>query len=171
MAWGAHPGWRHFAQADLAAARDAFAATLAEDPGDAESLDGLGRSLRTWITGITSDPIVFMLIVIGLLLPVGMFVEPLPAPFILAPFLAPVAEGFYGIDPVQFAVVMVMSLVLGLIHPPVGLVLFLVSSISKVSFERLSLTMIPWLAVSLVMLILVALLPAEMIFRLAHWTS
>ena len=84
---------------------------------------------------------------------------------------APVAVGVYGIDPVQFGVVVVLSLVLGLIHPPVGLVLFLVSSISKVSFERLSLTMIPWLAISLALLIAVAMLPAEFILWLSNWTS
>jgi tripartite ATP-independent transporter DctM subunit len=134
-------------------------------------VDGFGLSLQEWITGVTSNPHVFLLIVIGLLLAVGMFVEPLPALFILAPFLAPVAVGVYGIDPVQFAVVVVMALVLGLIHPPVGLVLFLVSSIAKVSFERLSLTMVPWLAISLVLLILVAMLPAEFILWLANWTS
>ncbi len=133
-------------------------------------VDGFGLSLQTWITGVTSNPHVFLLIVIGLLLAVGMFVEPLPALFILAPFLAPVAVGVYGIDPVQFGVVVVLSLVLGLIHPPVGLVLFLVSSISKVSFERLSLTMIPWLAISLVLLIAVAMLPAEFILWLSNWT-
>lgn len=133
-------------------------------------VDGFGLSLQTWITGVTSNPHVFLLIVIGLLLAVGMFVEPLPALFILAPFLAPVAVGVYGIDPVQFGVVVVLSLVLGLIHPPVGLVLFLVSSISKVSFERLSLTMIPWLAISLVLLVAVAMLPAEFILWLSNWT-
>ena len=134
-------------------------------------VDGFGLALQEWITGVTSNPHVFMLIVIGLLLAVGMFVEPLPALFILAPFLAPVAVGVYGIDPVQFGVVVVFSLVLGLIHPPVGLVLFLVSSISRVSFERLSLTMIPWLAISLVLLVLVAMLPAEAILWLSDWTS
>jgi tripartite ATP-independent transporter DctM subunit len=134
-------------------------------------LDGFGQTLQTWITGVTSDPHLFMLIVIGILLLVGMFVEPLPALFILAPFLAPVAVGNYGIDPVQFGVVVVFSLVLGLIHPPVGLVLFLVSSIAKVSFERLSLTMIPWLAISLLLLIAIALLPAGAILWLADWTG
>ena len=77
----------------------------------------------------------------------------------------------YGIDPVQFGVVMVMALVLGLIHPPVGLVLFLVSSMSKVRFERLSLTMIPWLAVSVVLLVMVALLPAGFILWPTNWTA
>ena len=132
-------------------------------------VDGFGLSrCRTWITGITSNPHVFLIIVIALLLAVGMFIEPLPALFILAPFLAPVAVGVYGIDPVQFAVVVVMSLVLGLIHPPVGLVLFLVSSIAKVSFERLSLMMVPWLAISLVLLILVTYLPSWVVLALSN---
>jgi C4-dicarboxylate transporter DctM subunit len=134
-------------------------------------LDGFGQTLQSWTTGLTSNPQVFMLIVIGLLLLVGMFIEPLPALFILAPFLAPVAALSYGIDPVQFAVVVVFSLVLGLIHPPVGLVLFLVSSISKVSFERLSLTLLPWLGISLAMLVMIALLPAGAILWLAHWLA
>lgn len=132
-------------------------------------VDGFGRALQEWITGITTNPKIFMLLVILILLAVGMFVEPLPALFILAPFLAPVAVGVYGIDPVQFAVVVVMALVLGLIHPPVGLVLFLVSSIAKVPFERLSLTLLPWLGISLVMLVAVALLPAGAILWLADW--
>ncbi len=132
-------------------------------------LDGFGQTLQEWITGLTSNPQVFMLIVIVILLAVGMFVEPLPALYILAPFLAPVAVSSYGIEPVQFAVVVVMSLVLGLIHPPVGLVLFLVSSVSKVPFERLALTLLPWLGISLVMLVLVALLPAGAILWLADW--
>lgn len=133
-------------------------------------VDGFGQDLQEFLTGITTNPHVFMLLVIGILLLVGMFIEPLPALFILAPFLAPLAASpVYDIDPVQFAVVVVLSLVLGLIHPPVGLVLFLVSSISKVSFERLSYTLLPWLGISLLMLITVSQLPAGAITWLADW--
>ena len=57
----------------------------------------------------------------------------------------------------------VLALVIGLIHPPVGLVLFLVSSISKVSVERLSVTILPWIGVSLIALVLVAYLPADVL--------
>ena len=56
-----------------------------------------------------------------ILLAVGIFIEPLPALYILAPFLAPVAAA-YGIDPVHFGLIMVFNLVLALIHPPIGLV-------------------------------------------------
>ena len=103
-----------------------------------------------------------------LLLAVGIFIEPLPALYILAPFLAPVAVLGYGIDPVHFGLIMVFNLVLALIHPPIGLVLFLVSSIAKVSVERLSIMILPWLAVSLVVLFLVTYLPSEAVLALSN---
>ena len=111
-------------------------------------LDGFGTSLTEFMTGITTDKYVFLLVVNLLLLAVGIFIEPLPALYILAPYLAPLAVGVYGIDPVHFGLIMVFNLVLALIHPPIGLVLFLISSVAKVPIERLSITIIPWLAVS-----------------------
>jgi tripartite ATP-independent transporter DctM subunit len=127
------------------------------------NIDGFGQSIQTWATGITSNAYVFLAMVMVILLVVGIFIEPLPALYMFAPFLAPVAVGVYGINPVQFALVVVLALVIGLIHPPVGLVLFLVASISKVRVERLSITILPWIGVSLVALVLVAYLPASWI--------
>lgn len=132
------------------------------------AIDGFGQSLQGWITGVTASPALFLLIVIALVLLIGVFIEPLPALYILAPFLAPIAVGMYGIDPNQFALVMVLALVLGLIHPPVGLVLFLVASLAKVRVERLSVTILPWIGISLIGLLLVAYLPAESILWFAH---
>jgi TRAP-type C4-dicarboxylate transport system permease large subunit len=63
---------------------------------------------------------------------------------------------------------MVFNLVLALIHPPIGLVLFLVSSIAKVSIERLSVMILPWLAVSLAVLFLVTYLPSDIVLALAN---
>jgi len=131
-------------------------------------IDGFGEALQSWITGITSSPAVFLLVVMVLLLLIGVFIEPLPALYMLAPFLAPIAVGMYGIDPNQFALVLVLALVLGLIHPPVGLVLFLVSSLAKIRVERLSVTILPWIGISLVGLLLVAYLPAESLLWFAH---
>jgi tripartite ATP-independent transporter DctM subunit len=131
-------------------------------------IDGFGRSLESFLTGITDNRYVFLLVVNLLLLAVGIFVEPLPAVYILAPILAPVAVGIYGIDPVHFGLIMVFNLVLALIHPPIGLVLFLVSSIAKVSVERLSIVILPWLAVSLVVLFLVTYLPSQVVLALSN---
>jgi tripartite ATP-independent transporter DctM subunit len=130
-------------------------------------LDRFGESLEEFFTGITDNKYVFLLVVNLILLAVGIFLEPLPALYILAPFIATVAVVEFGIDPVQFGLIMVFNLVLALIHPPIGLVLFLVSSIAKVSVERLSIMILPWLAVSLVVLFLVTYLPAEAVLYLS----
>jgi tripartite ATP-independent transporter DctM subunit len=124
-------------------------------------VNGFGEDLESFLTGITDNQYVFLLVVNLLLLAVGIFVEPLPALYILAPTLAPIAVGVYHVDPVKFGLIMVFNLVLGLIHPPVGLVIFLVSSLAKVSVERLSVMILPWLAVSLFVLVLVTYLPAD----------
>jgi len=127
-----------------------------------------GQSVEEFLTGISDNKYVFLLVVNLILLAVGIFIEPLPALYILAPFLAPVAVMEYGIDPVHFGLIMVFNLVLALIHPPIGLVIFLVSSIAKVSVERLSVMILPWLAVSLVVLFLVTYLPSGVVLALSN---
>jgi tripartite ATP-independent transporter DctM subunit len=134
-------------------------------------LDGFGDSVQGFLTGLTDNKYVFLLVVNVILLAVGIFVEPLPALFILAPFLAPVAVETFHIEPVHFGLIMVFNLVLALIHPPVGLVIFLVSSLAKVSVERLSLMILPWLAVSLLVLVLVTYLPSSAVLALGNWLT
>jgi C4-dicarboxylate transporter DctM subunit len=114
-------------------------------------VNGFGSSLQSFLLDLTSDKYVFLLAVNVLLLLVGIFVEPLPALFIFAPFLAPIADHF-GMDPTHFGL----------------LVLFLVSSISKVPIERLSIMILPWLGVSLLVLALVTYLPSSVVLVLVH---
>lgn len=130
--------------------------------------DRFGQTLSDFFTGITDNRYVFLLLVNVLLLLVGVFIEPLPALYILALPMSQVAINVYGIDPVHFGLIMVFNLVLALIHPPLGLVIFLVSSLSKVSVERLSIMILPWLAVSLVVLFLVTYLPTEAVLALSN---
>ena len=129
--------------------------------------NNFGADLSEFLLGLTDNKYVFLLIINVLLLVVGIFVEPLPALYIFAPFLAPVADSF-GIDPTHFGLIVVFNLVLALIHPPIGLVLFLVSSLAKVSVERLSIMIIPWLLVSLLVLFLVTYLPSEVVLVVAN---
>ncbi|MFN8111280.1 MAG: TRAP transporter large permease subunit [Thermoleophilia bacterium] len=131
-------------------------------------IDNFSTSLQNFLTGLTSDKYVFLLVVNLLLLVVGIFLEPLPALWILAPSLATVAVNVYGVDPVHFGLIVVFNLVLALIHPPIGLVLFLVSSISGVTIERLSITIIPWFLVSLLVLVLVTYLPDNVVLVATH---
>jgi tripartite ATP-independent transporter DctM subunit len=132
-------------------------------------VNGFGDDLKSFFIDFTDNKYVFLLVVNLLLLAVGIFIEPLPALYILAPALAPIAVGVYHVDPVQFGLIMVFNLVLALIHPPIGLVIFLVSSLAKVSVERLSVMILPWLAVSLFVLILVTYLPADWVLVGSDW--
>jgi TRAP-type transport system large permease protein len=131
------------------------------------AIESFGASLGSFFD-FTSNKYIFLLVVNLLLLAVGIFIEPLPALYILAPFLAPVAVVGYGVDPTHFGLIMVFNLVLALIHPPIGLVLFLVSSIAKVPIERLSIMILPWLGVSLLVLFLVTYLPSEVVLALSN---
>jgi len=71
----------------------------------------------------------------------------------------PTAIGF-GIDPVQFGLIMIFNLILGTIHPPIGVVLFVMSRIADVSFERISRAILPWLVPLLAVLVAITVWPA-----------
>jgi tripartite ATP-independent transporter DctM subunit len=136
--------------------------------GKVLQINGFDQDVKEFLTGITDNKYAFLLIVNILLLAIGIFVEPLPALYIFAPILAPIAVNSFHIDPTHFGLIVVFNLVLALIHPPLGLVLFLVSGLTKVSVERLSITIIPWLLVSLFVLFLVTYLPSEIVLVIAN---
>ncbi|WP_227937146.1 TRAP transporter large permease [Alkalihalobacillus deserti] len=110
------------------------------------------------ILSISDSKIVVILLIILLLLFVGTFMETIAALVILFPVLLPVATSV-GMDPVHFGVVMVLGLIIGLSTPPVGVCLFVASSIGKVSVGKTSVALIPFLAVSILVLLLVAFIP------------
>jgi TRAP-type C4-dicarboxylate transport system permease large subunit len=136
--------------------------------GKVLQINGFDQDVKEFLTGITDNKYAFLLIVNILLLAIGIFVEPLPALYIFAPILAPIAVNSFHIDPTHFGLIVVFNLVIALIHPPLGLVLFLVSGLTKVSVERLSITIIPWLLVSLFVLFLVTYLPSEIVLVIAN---
>ncbi|PKN35211.1 MAG: C4-dicarboxylate ABC transporter permease [Deltaproteobacteria bacterium HGW-Deltaproteobacteria-19] len=110
--------------------------------------------LAEWST----SPVVFLLLVNLFLLLVGIPMETAPALTIVTPVLAPMAEKM-GIDPVHFGVIVCFNLVLGLITPPVGGVLFSICSISGLSLERLSRAVWIPFAIAVAVLLLVTFIP------------
>ncbi len=90
----------------------------------------LPQKLASLITSITSDPFVFLLIVNLALLLVGMVIDGIAAIILITPILLPIATGSYDISPYQFGVVACLNLVLGLLTPPVGVGLYIASSMS-----------------------------------------
>lgn len=111
------------------------------------------------IASLTSDPLAILLIVAAFVLVCGLFIDTLPAVIILVPVLSPLSQQF-GIDPLHFAMTVVLNLTVGMITPPVGAVLFVMTSVARLRFDRLSKAVLPLLAAELLVLLLVILFPA-----------
>ncbi len=122
------------------------------------SISRLPQELTPWIVGATAEPLVFLLVTNLMLLLIGCFMEPLAALLILIPILGPAAASF-GVDPVQFGIIMILNLILGTIHPPIGVVLFISSRIAGITFEEISRAILPWLVPLIVVLAMITLWP------------
>ncbi len=112
---------------------------------------------------LTDDPRLALLIILVFLLVVGCFLETTAALIILVPILVPAVMQL-GIDPVHFGLVMVLNLMIGLITPPVGVVLYIVSDIAKIPFEETVRATMPFLVPLLLVLLLVTFVPSLVLF-------
>jgi len=112
-----------------------------------------------WVLSVTSTPAGFLLLANLLMLFVGCFLEPTAAITILVPILLPIVHKL-GIDPVHFGLVMVLNLMIGLLHPPMGLVLFVLARVAKLSVERTTMAILPWLVPLLISLAIVTYIPS-----------
>ena len=115
--------------------------------------------IATWVLSVVSTPAGFLLLANLLMLFVGCFLEPTAAITILVPILLPIVHKL-GIDPVHFGLVMVLNLMIGLLHPPMGLVLFVLARVAKLSVERTTMAILPWLVPLLISLGIVTYVPA-----------
>jgi tripartite ATP-independent transporter DctM subunit len=110
------------------------------------------------LLSVTDNRYVILLLANVVLLVVGCFLEPVASISILVPVLMPVILKV-GIDPVHFGVVMTLNLMIGLLHPPLGMVLFVLARIAKLSLERTTMAILPWLIPLLMSLIAITLIP------------
>lgn len=108
---------------------------------------------------ITNNWWTFLIIVNILLLIVGAFLDTIAAITIIVPILMPVAAR-YGVDPVHLGLIVTLNLMIGLLTPPVGMVLFVLARISKLSVERTALAILPWMIPLFVALLLITFIPA-----------
>ncbi|QPM92380.1 TRAP transporter large permease [Pseudooceanicola algae] len=109
--------------------------------------------------GFSENPVIIMAIVVAVLLVLGMFLEGIAVIVLTVPLFLPVITGI-GVDPIQFGVIMIMCSMVGLLTPPVGMVLFAVSSIANLSVARLSRALAPYLIGLCFVLLLVVCVPA-----------
>jgi len=123
------------------------------------SISRIPQTVAPALVSMIHEPLVFLFASNVILLVVGCFMETLAALLILIPILVPAAIGF-GIDPVQFGLIMIFNLILGTIHPPIGVVLFVMARIADISFEKISRAILPWLIPLLTVLVAITVWPA-----------
>jgi tripartite ATP-independent transporter DctM subunit len=117
------------------------------------------QSVAQLLFSISKDPNVILLIIIVFLLIIGCVMETTASLILLTPILVPPVVQL-GIDPVHFGLVMVLALMIGLLTPPVGVVLYITSSIAKISFEEMSRVTAPYLIPLIIVLLISAFFPA-----------
>jgi tripartite ATP-independent transporter DctM subunit len=110
------------------------------------------------ILGLTDNKWVFLILVNLLVLFIGCFLDTIAAITILVPILLPIVLKL-GIDPIHFGLIMTLNLMIGLLHPPLGMVLFVLARVAKLSVERTTMAILPWLVPLMLALIAITYIP------------
>lgn len=131
------------------------------------TVSGLAANIATQMTQVTDNPYLLLFLVNILLFLVGMFLDAGPAILILGPILAPIFTAL-GVHPVHFALIMCVNLTVGLATPPMGLVLFVTSSVAGERIERIVRAILPFLAVEVLVIFLITYFPA-LTLTLPRW--
>ena len=116
------------------------------------------QALADWILALTHNKWLFLLLANLLILFVGCFIDTIAAITILVPILLPIVMKL-GIDPIHFGLIITLNLMIGLLHPPLGMVLFVLARISRLSVERTTMAILPWLVPLLLALVAITYVP------------
>lgn len=123
------------------------------------SVEQAPQTVASWISEVSANPILVLLLINAFLFLVGMVMETTASVLILGPILLPVALQL-GVDPVQFAMVVIINLLIGMVTPPLGLCLFVVAPIAGESVERVARAAVPFIVAQVAVLMLVTFVPA-----------
>lgn len=123
------------------------------------SYENIPQTVSRLLLAISDNPVVILLLINLILLAVGIFMDMTPAVLIFTPIFLPIAVQQLGMDPVNFGIMMVLNLCVGLCTPPVGSVLFIGCSVAGVRIDQVIRPLIPLFIAMVVVLLMVAFLP------------
>ena len=123
------------------------------------TVDMVPQQMADWVKGMTSDPMVFVLLTMLLLVVVGMFMESNAAYIMLVPLFVPIADAF-GLDPLWFGFLFMFNLVIGMMTPPVGVLFFVMSGITRVPMGAIIRESMPFVIFQFAMLLLCVAFPS-----------
>ena len=122
------------------------------------SYENIPQNLSDFLVGISDNKIIILLMINLILLFVGVFMDMTPAVLIFTPIFLPIVKSI-GIDPIQFGIIMVVNLCIGLCTPPVGSVLFVGIGVAKTSIEKIIKPLLPLFIAMILSLVLITCFP------------
>lgn len=122
------------------------------------AIDGMAEKISAGIFSITTNPQIVLLFMLAILVVVGCLMDTTAAMLVFVPVLLPIANTI-GMDPIHFGIVFCVMITIGMITPPVGLVLFVVSNISNIALPKLSKSILPFVIVSFTLMFIIAYFP------------
>lgn len=114
--------------------------------------------LAQWITGLSSNPTIILFLIAGMFLIIGTFMSVMASITILTPILIPII-GIVGIDPIHFGIVMIFTLMIGVLTPPFGVILFVLEKVTDATLEEVIRSMVPFYIPMVLVLIIIILVP------------
>lgn len=122
------------------------------------TLEQIPNDISTFLTDLSTNPFIILIAINILLLIVGMFIDTISALVVLTPILLPIVTAV-GVDPVHFGVILVANLAIGFITPPLGVNLFVASSVGGVRFEKIAWAIVPFLVSMFICLLVITFFP------------
>ena len=119
--------------------------------------------IADFFLNVTDNPIILLLLINLLLIFLGMFIESLALLILLVPILVPVAV-VAGVDPVHFGILVILNLMIGILTPPMGMALFVVSRVGNIPVATLTRGVLPFIAPLVVCLLLITFFPQIVLF-------
>lgn len=122
------------------------------------TLERIPQDVVATFSGLTDSPIVIILIICALLIVIGTFMETISAIIILAPILVPLVTS-YGINPVHFGIILIVTIEIAFLTPPLGVNLFVASQIANIKFEKVAIAILPFVATLMLAMLIVIFFP------------
>lgn len=122
------------------------------------TLEQIPNDISVFLTDLSTNPLIILIAINILLLIVGMFIDTISALVVLTPILLPIVTAV-GVDPVHFGVILVANLAIGFITPPLGVNLFVASSVGGVRFEKIAWAIVPFLISMFICLLVITFFP------------
>jgi C4-dicarboxylate transporter DctM subunit len=122
------------------------------------TLERIPQDVVEMFGGLTESAVIILLLICAMLIVIGTFMETISAIIILAPILVPLVKS-YGVDPIHFGIILIVTVEIAFLTPPLGVNLFVASSIANIKFEKVAIAILPFVATLIAAMLIVIFFP------------